>query len=144
MPSMAPTPANGSTSANGSAHANGIDLDYDTFGDAAKPPLVLIMGLASQKISWDEDFCRALVDRGFFVIRFDNRDIGLSTKIEGGPRPDLMAAFARDTSSASYVLEDMAADTAGLLDALGIPAAHVVGVSMGGMIAQAMAIHHPD
>jgi pimeloyl-ACP methyl ester carboxylesterase len=126
------------------AHTNGIDLDYDTFGDPAKPPLILIMGFSVQKIAWDDDFCQALVDGGFFVVRFDNRDVGLSTKFEGGPRPDLGAAFTGDTSSASYVLDDMAADTAGLLDALDIPAAHVVGASMGGMITQAMAIHHPD
>jgi pimeloyl-ACP methyl ester carboxylesterase len=126
------------------AHANGIELDYDTFGDAAKPPLLLIMGFSAQKVAWDDDFCQALADRGFFVVRFDNRDVGLSTRIESGPLPDLGAAFTGDTSSASYVLDDMAADAAGLLEALDLPAAHVVGVSMGGMIAQAMAIHHPD
>jgi pimeloyl-ACP methyl ester carboxylesterase len=126
------------------ARANGIDLDYDTFGVPANPPLLLIMGFSVQKIAWDEDFCNALADRGFFVIRFDNRDVGLSTKIESGPAPDLGAAFTGDTSSASYRLADMAADAAGLLDALELPAAHVVGASMGGMIAQEMAIHHPD
>ena len=126
------------------AHTNGIELDYDTFGDPAKPPLLLIMGLGGQKIAWDEDFCRTLADRGFFVVRFDNRDVGLSTKIGGGPPPDLGAALTGDLSSAPYTLEDMAADTAGLLEALGLPRAHVVGVSMGGMIAQTLAIHHPD
>jgi pimeloyl-ACP methyl ester carboxylesterase len=126
------------------AHANGIDLDYDTFGDPAKAPLLLIMGLSAQKIAWDEAFCVALAGRGFFVIRFDNRDVGLSTKIDGGPQPDLGAAMAGDHSSASYLLADMAADAVGLLDALDVPAAHVVGASMGGMIAQEMAIRHPE
>jgi pimeloyl-ACP methyl ester carboxylesterase len=126
------------------AHANGIELDYDTFGDPADPPLLLIMGFSVQKIAWDEDFCHQLADRHFYVVRFDNRDVGLSTKIQGGPRPDLGAAFTGDYSSASYQLEDMAADTAGLLDALDVAAAHVVGASMGGMIAQALAIHHPE
>ena len=102
------------------------------------------MGFSVQMIAWDEAFCQQLADRGFWVIRFDNRDIGLSTKIEGGPAPDLGAALAGDTSSASYRLDDMADDSAGLLDALGIAAAHVVGASMGGMIAQCLAIHHPD
>jgi pimeloyl-ACP methyl ester carboxylesterase len=126
------------------AHANGIDLDYDTFGEPTDPALLLIMGFSVQKIAWDEAFCQQLADRGFFVVRFDNRDIGLSSKIEGGPPPNLDAAMTGDTSSASYRLEDMAADTAGLLDAIGLPAAHVVGASMGGMIAQCLAIHHRD
>src|ERR1700730_12310882 len=126
------------------AHANGIDIDYDTFGRSTDPALLLIMGFSAQKVAWDDAFCQQLADRGFFVVRFDNRDVGLSTKIESGPLPDPGAAFTGDTSSASYVLDDMAADAAGLLEALDLPAAHVVGVSMGGMIAQAMAIHHPD
>src|SRR6185503_1075750 len=94
--------------------------------------------------AWDERFCRLLVDRGFFVIRYDNRDIGLSSKIEGGPMPNPLALMAGDYSSASYTLDDMADDTAGLLDALDIEAAHVVGVSMGGMIAQTLACRHPE
>ncbi len=126
------------------ALSNGIELDYDTFGEAGDPALLLIMGFSVQKISWDEEFCRQLAGRGFFVIRFDNRDVGLSTKIEGGPVPDVMAALGGDPSSASYHLEDMADDAAGLLDTLGIPAAHVVGASMGGFITQCLAIHHPD
>lgn len=125
-------------------HANDIEIEYDTFGDPAAPALVLIMGLATQMIAWREPFCQLLADRGFHVIRFDNRDIGLSTLIEGGPRPDLLAALGGDTSSASYTLDDMADDTAALMDGLRIDAAHVVGASMGGMVAQALAIRHPQ
>jgi len=124
--------------------ANGIRIEYETFGDTSNPPLLLIMGLGAQMVSWDREFCQRLADRGFYVIRFDNRDVGLSTHFSDAPTPDLMAALAGDTSSASYTLSDMAADAAGLLDALGIPAAHIVGASMGGMIAQAFAIEHPD
>jgi pimeloyl-ACP methyl ester carboxylesterase len=101
------------------------------------------MGLGSQLIAWPVPFCERLVDRGFFVIRFDNRDVGLSTKCTDGPPPDLFAAFTGDHSSASYTLEDMADDAVGLLDAIGVGSAHVVGVSMGGMIAQTIAIRHP-
>lgn len=107
----------------------GIELEYDTFGSAGDPAVVLISGLGAQMITFHEDFCRKLVDKGYFVVRFDNRDVGLSTKIEDG---------------SSYTLGDMADDTAGLLDHLGIDAAHVVGVSMGGMIAQTVAIRHPQ
>lgn len=126
------------------AAANGIELAYESFGDPGSRPLLLVMGLATQMLAWHEDFCRELADRDFFVVRFDNRDIGLSTHLHDAPPPDLMAAFAGDTSSASYRLEDMADDTAGLLDALGIDNAHVVGASMGGMIAQTLAIAHPS
>ncbi|CAA9227183.1 MAG: Carboxyl esterase, a/b hydrolase [uncultured Actinomycetospora sp.] len=124
--------------------ANGIEIAYETFGDRGGRPLLLVMGLATQMLAWHEDFCGALVDRGFYVVRFDNRDIGLSTHVTDAPPPDVMAAFGGDFSSASYRLEDMADDTAGLLDALEIPAAHVVGASMGGMIAQTLAIRHPS
>src|SRR5688500_18225294 len=102
------------------------------------------MGLGAQLIYWPDGFCSALADHGFHVIRYDNRDVGLSEKIEGGPPPDLAGAAGGDTSSASYSLADMAADGIGLLDALGIGAAHVVGASMGGTIAQLMAIRHPE
>jgi pimeloyl-ACP methyl ester carboxylesterase len=109
------------------AEANGIELEYETFGSPDDPTFLLIAGLGAQLITFHEDFCSGLVERGYQVVRFDNRDVGLSTKVpEGG-----------------YALEDMADDTAGLLDALGIDAAHVVGVSMGGMIAQTLAIRHP-
>ena len=123
--------------------ANGITIEYLTTGDPGGEPLLLVMGLGAQLITWPDGFCEALAERGFHVIRFDNRDTGLSSKIEDGPRPDVLAAFAGDHSSASYTLSDMAADAVGLLDALGIDRAHVVGASMGGMIAQTIAIEHP-
>ena len=109
------------------AKANGIELEYETFGDPAAPTLLLIAGLGAQLLSWDADFCRLLASRGFHVIRFDNRDVGLSTWVED-----------------EYGLDDMAADAAGLLDALGIRSAHVVGASMGGFIAQLVALNHPE
>jgi pimeloyl-ACP methyl ester carboxylesterase len=124
--------------------ANGISIEYDDFGKPDDPPLLMIMGLGAQMITWDEALCQAIADHGFHVIRFDNRDVGLSEKIEGGPVPDLLAAMGGDASSASYTLDDMAADAAGLLDVLGISAAHIVGASMGGMIAQAFAINYPE
>ncbi|HZN15316.1 MAG TPA: alpha/beta fold hydrolase [Acidimicrobiales bacterium] len=123
--------------------SNGIELEYDTFGSAEDPALLLIMGLGAQLTMWDEAFCNPLADEGFYVIRYDNRDVGLSTRTDG-PVPDVLAAMGGDASSATYRVEDMADDGAGLLDALGINAAHVVGASMGGMIAQAFAIRHPD
>jgi pimeloyl-ACP methyl ester carboxylesterase len=124
--------------------ANGIQIEYESFGDTSTPPLLLIMGLGAQMIVWDAEFCEQLAARGFYVIRFDNRDVGLSTHFHDAPMPDVMAAMTGDTSSAAYTLSDMAADAAGLLDALGISAAHIVGASMGGMIAQAFAIEHPE
>jgi pimeloyl-ACP methyl ester carboxylesterase len=110
------------------ATVNGIELEYDTFGSSADPAVVCISGLGAQMITFHEDFCRGLESRGYFVVRHDNRDVGLSTKIEDGT---------------GYSLADMADDTAGLLDHLGVDGAHVVGVSMGGMIAQTLAIRHP-
>jgi pimeloyl-ACP methyl ester carboxylesterase len=96
-------------------------------------------------ISWHDEFCGALVDRGFFVVRFDNRDVGLSSHMHDAPPPDVLAAFVHgDSSSASYRLEDMADDTVGLLDALGLGSVHLLGASMGGMIAQTVAIRHRD
>ncbi|MEX0783073.1 MAG: alpha/beta hydrolase [Dehalococcoidia bacterium] len=130
--------------ATGIAKANGIDICYETFGNPSDPALLLVMGLGAQMTLWDEAFCELLASRGFNVIRFDNRDTGLSSKIEDGPAPDVAAAMGGDTSSASYTLTDMADDAAGLLTALGIPKAHIVGASMGGMIVQQMAISHPD
>jgi len=124
------------------APANGIELAYDEFGDPAGEPLVLIMGLATQMIHWDEAFCGMLAARGYRVIRFDNRDIGHSTKLDaaGVPAtPQMMLGFGKP----AYQLADMALDTTGLLDHLGIERAHVVGASMGGMIAQQLAIDHP-
>src|SRR6185295_18862239 len=125
------------------APANGIELTYESFGDSADPTMLMIMGLGVQMIGWDAEFCEFLAGRGFRVVRFDNRDVGRSTKIEGGPRPDVMAVAMGDTSSASYTLEEMSEDCAGLLDHLGVEAAHVVGASQGGMIAQTLAIRHP-
>jgi len=126
------------------AQANGIEIEYETFGDDSNPAILLIMGLGIQMLGWHEIFCQMLVDRGYFVIRYDNRDVGLSSKIEDGPQPDVMQLLAGDYSSASYTLDDMADDAAGLLDELGIDQAHVVGVSMGGMIGQTLAIKHPE
>jgi pimeloyl-ACP methyl ester carboxylesterase len=125
------------------ASANGIELEYETFGDQTKPAMLLIMGLGVQMLGWDERFCNMLVDRGFFVIRYDNRDVGLSTHTEG-PIPNPLELMAGNTSSAAYTLDDMADDAAGLLDHLGITAAHVAGVSMGGMIGQTLAAKHAD
>ncbi|MFE2961934.1 alpha/beta fold hydrolase [Nocardia tengchongensis] len=120
-----------------------IDIAYERFGDPADPPVLLIMGGAAQMIHWPEEFCTALVERGLQVIRFDSRDAGRSTRMSDAPAPDVAAAMAGDTSSASYNLSDMAADTVGLLDALGIDGVHLVGLSMGGMIAQTIALEYP-
>lgn len=130
------------------AKANGIELCYDSFGDPAAPPLLLIMGLAGQMIAWDEEFCGRLAARGYRVIRFDNRDIGLSTRFDAAGVPDvgaaLMAALQDRPVAAPYLLRDLADDTVGLLDALDIERAHIVGASMGGAVAQLLAIHHPQ
>jgi pimeloyl-ACP methyl ester carboxylesterase len=116
-----------------STPANGITIEYETIGDPSSAPVLLIMGLAAQLTRWDAEFCQDLADAGFYVIRFDNRDVGLSTWLdELAPDPP------------PYSLGDMADDAAGLLDALDIPAANVVGASMGGMIAQTFAIAHPE
>jgi pimeloyl-ACP methyl ester carboxylesterase len=121
----------------------GIRLCYDAFGNPADPPLLLVMGLGTQMVAWHEDFCGKLVDEGFYVIRFDNRDIGRSTHLDAAPTPTLRQLLMR-RPPAAYRLEDMAGDTVGLLDALGIDAAHIVGASMGGMIAQTLAATRPD
>lgn len=130
------------------ARVNGIELVYDTFGDSSAPPLLLVMGLGGQMIAWDEEFCAQLAARGYWVIRFDNRDVGLSTKLDEAGVPGvftLMQAQAQsEAAQAPYTLRDMADDAVGLLDALSVASAHVVGISMGGMIAQEMAIHHPS
>jgi pimeloyl-ACP methyl ester carboxylesterase len=125
------------------AAANGLTLAYQTFGDPSGTPLLLIMGLGSQMISWPDEFCEALAARGYFVVRFDNRDIGLSTHLTEAGMPDIAAFFNGQAPEPAYLVEDMADDTAALLSALSLAPAHVVGVSMGGMIAQALAIHHP-
>lgn len=126
------------------APSNGLTLFYESFGNESDPALLLVMGLGAQMLLWEESFCRKLAGNGFRVIRYDNRDVGLSSKIEGGPTPDIGKAMTGDTSSASYTLWDMADDAVGLLGSLGIDKAHIVGASMGGMIVQAMAIKHPE
>jgi len=126
------------------ASVNGVEIAYETFGDPADPTMPLIMGLGVQMLGWDEELCRMLVGRGYRVVRFDNRDVGHSTKVEGGPPPNVMAAIAGDVSGASYTLDDMADDCVGLLDEVGAEAGHLVGASQGGMIAQTVAIRHPD
>jgi pimeloyl-ACP methyl ester carboxylesterase len=129
--------------------ANGIEIVYDTFGDPNDPPMLLIMGLAAQMIAWDEEFCAQLAAKGYWVIRFDNRDIGLSSKFEHLGIPDKMevarAFIGKERlENPPYLLKDMAEDTIGFMDALKIDSAHVAGVSMGGMIAQEIAIHFPE
>jgi pimeloyl-ACP methyl ester carboxylesterase len=124
--------------------ANGLELEYETFGDPTDPPLLLIMGLSAQMTGWPEGFCNLLAEQGYHVIRFDNRDIGLSSYLDDLPPVDLAAILGGDFSTAPYLMSDFANDTAGLLDALGIQKAHIVGASMGGMIAQQFVIDHPD
>jgi pimeloyl-ACP methyl ester carboxylesterase len=119
---------------------NGIELCHETFGAADARPLLLVMGLGAPMIWWDEEFCESLAGQGFRVIRFDNRDAGRSSRIRG--RANLAQAYLLRRSP--YSLADMADDAAGLLDALGVPAAHVAGASMGGMIAQTLAFRHPE
>jgi pimeloyl-ACP methyl ester carboxylesterase len=122
--------------------SNGIELEYDTFGSPDDPALLLIMGFTAQMTAWEPAFCTLIADEGFYVIRFDNRDVGLSSRIEG--EVDVAELFSGTIKSVPYSLDDMAADAAGLLDALGIDKAHIVGASMGGMIAQLVALNHPD
>ncbi len=124
------------------AHVNGIDIAYTTHGDPTDPALLLVMGLGTQLTGWPDAFVDTLVAHGYFVVRYDNRDCGLSTKFEG--LPDLAGLLGGDPSSAVYTIEDMADDGVALLDELGIARAHVAGASMGGMITQAMVIHHAD
>jgi len=129
------------------ARSNGIELEYEVIGNPADPPVLLIMGLGAQMITWDDEFVLGLARRGHFVIRYDNRDVGLSTRFEGAPTPSLPEIFARRAAreplGVAYELSDMADDAAGLLDHLELASAHVVGASMGGMIAQSLAIAHP-
>ncbi len=127
--------------------ANGIRIEYETFGDSSAPPLLLIIGLGGQLIEWHENFCEELAQKGHYVIRFDNRDTGHSQKFEEMGVPNIMQAVEAylqgKTVTAPYTLEDMADDAVGLLDALKIDRAHICGMSMGGMIAQIIAIRHP-
>jgi pimeloyl-ACP methyl ester carboxylesterase len=121
-----------------------IEIAYEQRGDPADPTVLLIMGVGAQLVSWPTGFLDALVARRLHVIRFDNRDSGRSTHFGAAPKPNLAAALAGDLSLVSYTLSDMATDAVGLLDVLGIATAHVVGASMGGAIAQVMAIEHPS
>jgi pimeloyl-ACP methyl ester carboxylesterase len=128
------------------APANGIELEYESFGDPADPTLLLVRGLGAQLVSWHPDLCQGFVDRGFHVVRFDNRDVGLSTKIDDhgiDVMAAMLAAFSGPVET-PYTLGDMAADAWGLLDHLGVERAHLMGESMGGMIVQQMAIDRPD
>lgn len=125
------------------APANGIEIAYQEMGDPDGEPLLLVMGLATQMIAWVPDFCGLLAERGFRVVRFDNRDIGRSTKIRAAGVPSRLDMLAGRRATAPYLLSDMARDSFGLMDHLGIGSAHVAGASMGGMIAQTMAINQP-
>ena len=124
-----------------------IELEYDTFGDMSNPALILIMGFGAQMVAWDERFVKLLADKGHFVVRFDNRDVGLSTKLDGvvvdSDAVVTAALLEQPLPPVPYTLSDMAADVAGLMDHLGITKAHIMGASMGGMIAQVFAIEHP-
>lgn len=130
------------------ANVNGVSLCYDTFGDRKDSPLVLIMGLGAQMIAWDPEFCRQLAAQGHFVVRFDNRDIGLSSKFDAAGVPNIqllvMTMLQRKPVKAPYTINDMADDTAALIDALDLGPSHIVGASMGGMIAQQLAVRQPD
>jgi pimeloyl-ACP methyl ester carboxylesterase len=126
------------------APANGIELAYQEVGDPDGEPLILVMGLATQMIAWPDELCLLLAERGFRVIRFDNRDVGHSTKLDAAGVPGRLDLFLGRRARAAYLLSDMAADTVGLMDHLGIESAHVVGISMGGMIGQTLAIEHRE
>jgi len=121
-----------------------VELCYEPFGDPDQPAVLLVMGLGTQMIGWHADFCTELARRGFFVVRFDNRDVGRSTHLSHVPPPKMAELVTRRPRNPAYTLADMAGDAAGLLDQLGVERAHVVGASMGGMIAQTMAARHAD
>ena len=130
------------------AKANNIEIEYDTFGDPSSKPLLLVSGLGGQMIGWEEELCVKFVNKGFFVIRYDNRDIGLSTKFEEYGDPDIMKLFIASQKGEKltppYTMDDMADDAVGLLDALNIEKAHICGASMGGMIVQLITLRHPN
>jgi pimeloyl-ACP methyl ester carboxylesterase len=125
------------------AHANGVEIEYETVGDPAGRPLLLVQGLGAQLISVEDGLCQELASRGFLVIRYDNRDAGLSTWFDAAGPASLAAVWGGDHSTLAYTLEDMTDDAAGVLDAAGVAAAHVAGLSLGGMIAQLLATRHP-
>ncbi len=130
------------------ASANHIRIEYETLGSPSSPPILLIIGLGGQLIYWDEEFCGQLADSGLFVIRFDNRDAGLSTRFEEAGVPDIMEIIRKRLMGEAvvppYTIGDMAEDAAGLLQVLGIQKAHICGMSMGGMIAQTLVLRHPE
>ena len=130
------------------ANANGIQIEYDTFGSSSHPALLLIIGLGSQLIHWQDEFCQQIADNGFYVIRYDNRDSGLSTKFEELSSEEIMekitALFSGEKVSVPYTIDDMSSDAAGLLEELKIEKAHICGMSMGGYIAQTFAINNPS
>jgi pimeloyl-ACP methyl ester carboxylesterase len=130
------------------AYVNKIYLEYDTFGESSSEPVLLISGLGAQMIRWYDEFCVKLANEGFFVIRFDNRDVGLSKKFDKIGKPDLIGAVIAMSKGekivSPYTLDDMAMDAVGILDVLKIEKAHIIGASMGGMIAQLVAINHPE
>ena len=128
--------------------ANGIRIEYETFGEPSSPALLLIAGIGGQMIGWDEELCKSWAAKGLYVIRFDNRDVGLSTKLDAAGVPDATAVMTAimngEKADVPYTLDDMADDAVGLLDALKIEKAHICGISMGGMIAQTIAYRHPS
>ncbi len=130
------------------ARANNIDIEYEVFGGSSDPTILLIMGLGMQMIAWPEPFCRDLAARGYQVIRYDNRDTGFSTKFDGQRPPAMLSMFIRSAlrlpMRVPYTLKDMADDAVGLLDAIGVDSAHIVGASMGGMIAHNLAAKYPQ
>ena len=130
------------------ANANGIQIAYETFGDPSSPALLLIIGVGCQLIHWQDEFCQQIAESGYHVIRYDNRDSGLSTKIDKLSGPELMgkikALLSGQTVTTPYTIEDMANDAVGLLDAVNIEKAHICGMSMGGYIAQTFAVMNPS
>lgn len=126
------------------APCNGVEIAYQEVGEPEAEPLLLVMGLGTQMLAWDEEFCAVLAERGFRVVRFDNRDIGRSTMLDSAGVPRRRDLFLGRRASVAYLLSDMAADTTALMDHLGIESAHVVGASMGGMICQTLAIERPE
>jgi pimeloyl-ACP methyl ester carboxylesterase len=120
-----------------------LEIAFERLGEPSHPPVLLIMGLGAQLIGWPDGLCDVLTGHGLHLVRFDNRDVGQSTHLSSAPLPNMAAAFVGDHSSASYTLSDMAADAVGLLDELGLDSVHLVGASMGGFIAQTIAIEHP-
>jgi pimeloyl-ACP methyl ester carboxylesterase len=125
------------------ADANGIELAYETFGDPGDPPVVLVMGLGTQMLAWPDALCAQIAGGGRYVVRYDNRDVGLSTHLHGTRAPDVKDILLRRKKPA-YRVDDMADDLIGLLDALGLDRAHLVGASMGGFIVQTAALAHPE